>query len=80
MKKNCQHHNYNTRKRNELRTVNHNTSKYEYSPSYAGVKLLNKHPERYKNRNYNSFKKILKNLLVSKCYYTVTEYLNDTID
>lgn len=77
---NCKYHNYNTRKGKELITVNHNTSKYEYSPSYAGVKLFNKLPEHYKKENYNAFKKKLKQLLINKCYYTVIEYINDTLN
>lgn len=40
-------------------------------------KIYNKIPKIYKSMNNNLFKNKFKNLLIEKCYYSVTDFLND---
>lgn len=78
MRQNRSFHNYSTRGGNLLRTEAHNTSLYEHSPMYTGTLLYNKLPETIRGiENTDKFKRTLKTYLISKCYYSVKDYLDD---
>ncbi|KAK5648080.1 hypothetical protein RI129_002972 [Pyrocoelia pectoralis] len=55
---------------------NKNTGK---STSYIGSKLFNKLPKSIIDLDYKSFKIKVKELLLSKCYYSIRSYLDDTL-
>jgi len=77
--KNSDLHNYGTRNRELFITENHNLSKSEKSPVYAGKKFFNKLPNSMKLLEYNKFKLEIKQLLLNKCYYSVNEFLMDSL-
>ena len=55
-------------------------SKFECSPSYAGALLYNKLPKvLIAEEKPQIFRRKLKQFLLSKAYYSVDEFLNDTI-
>lgn len=70
-------HSYNTRNGNIMEIPNHRLKLYENSPMYASIKVHNKLPNSYKHLNNKIFKSKIKKFLVEKCYYSLTEYLND---
>lgn len=71
-------HQYPTRKGHYLRTEIHSTSLYEKSPIYRGTILYNKLPDTIKNiASVQKFKNKLKCFLISKAYYSFSEYLED---
>lgn len=73
-------HSYGTRNNNALRVFKHNTTKLESSFRYVGVKVYNHLPDELKMIPYlHLYKKRIKELLLSKCYYSVTEYLEDNL-
>ena len=41
------------------------------------IKAYNKLPNRYKISNEKVFKQNIKKLLLSKCYYSISEYFSD---
>lgn len=69
-------HDYNTRNAMNMRAEKHNTSRFEKSPLYSCATIYNKLPVVLKlEGNVKKFKFKLKNHLISKCYYSVSEYL-----
>ena len=78
--KNTESYQYNTRNKNQLQPSAHKTSKFECSSSYAGALLYNKLPkELIAEEKHQIFRHKLKKFLLSKAYYNVDEFLNDTI-
>lgn len=73
-------HDYNTRSADDLLIPRHNLSKYEESPQYMGIMLYNKIPPRIKNLDKHTFSNIIKNVLMTKCYYSLQEYLEDDFE
>ncbi|KAK9882196.1 hypothetical protein WA026_019708 [Henosepilachna vigintioctopunctata] len=71
-------HNYDTRNSNVLFVPEHDTARYEKSPSYQCIKLFNHLPNEIKNLRGVRFKKIVKEVLLKKAYYNVGEYLLDS--
>jgi len=68
-------HSYNTRGRDTYRTQQHRTSAFEQTPSYAGAKFINMLPRSIKDTiEPKKFKARLKDLLVSKAFYSVDEF------
>lgn len=67
-------HSYPTRHREALRVPIHHTKRFESQPSYAGTVLYNKLPEDIKNiPDLRKFREKLKNLLIVKCLYKVSD-------
>lgn len=55
-----------------------NTALMKKSMLIMAPKLFNKLPTDWQNININKFKRMLSELLCDKCYYNVTDYLNDS--
>ena len=55
-----------------------NLSVYQRGPHYAGIKIYNNLPTQIKllSSNLISLKKLFKDLLQLKSFYTLAEYLN----
>lgn len=70
-------HHYATRNTSVLTVPRHKTSKYECSPSYQSIRLYNRLPDFLKTLSSVKFKKVLKEILLGKCYYSTSEYIND---
>lgn len=67
----------NRRDKHRLQSLKVKTSLLGKSVFCMGPKLYNKIPNSIKECNINLFKKRLKSLLTSKCYYNVNDFLND---
>lgn len=75
--RNSDTHNYQTRHGNLLRIPNHNTSLYEKTPSYMGIKFMNHLPVNImEERNLNTLKNKLKMYLINKCFYSISEFIS----
>lgn len=70
-------HGYGTRNAETLSVPRHNTTKFETSPRYQGIKLFNRLPDTIKTLNRVGFRKAIKALLLKNCYYSVKDFLND---
>ncbi|KAG8270385.1 hypothetical protein J6590_099345 [Homalodisca vitripennis] len=69
-------HQYETRGRDNFRTVQYRTSAFEHVPSQVGVKLINKLPEGIKHLiDSKLFKSRLKHLLVSKAFSSIEKFM-----
>jgi hypothetical protein len=67
---------YRTRGRDNFRVQYHRTEISKKLPTQIGVKLMNKLPDSVKQSNsLKQFKIRLKNLLISKTFYTVGEFM-----
>lgn len=73
-------HSHNTRNKKILSIPKHKTSKFEMSPKYQCIKLFNHLPSNIKSLNLFKFKKVVKSLLLKKCFYSVNEYYNDSLE
>lgn len=74
--KNNFHHNYNTRRQDDLLLPKHKLVLYEKSPMYMGIKLFNKLPRMYRDIiNVRTFKTKVKEMLLVYCFYTIDEFL-----
>ena len=71
-------HNYSTRAGHLLSVVAHKTKKYENAPSYISVKLFNRLPGVLRDKPMKLFKAEIKNILASKAYYSVNEFLSES--
>jgi Reverse transcriptase (RNA-dependent DNA polymerase) len=70
-------HNYSTRHGGNLQHASHRLSLFESNPYYIGTILYNKLPTDIKNLpTANQYLRAIKNLLVSKAFYSVDEFLN----
>lgn len=72
-------HKHRTRNCDLLIYPTHRLSLYEKSPYYMGIKLYNKLPRNIKDVPFSLFKNRVRELLLSKAYYSVSEYLHDVI-
>lgn len=73
-------HSHNTRNKETLNFPVHRTSKFESSPKYQSIKLFNHLPIYIQSLSISRFKKVVKELLLKKCFYTVKEYFSDKIE
>ena len=74
-------HNYETRNRSDFQYPIHRLSSFEKLPHYLGKKLYNKLPAGIKNIESNiKFKKEVKSLLMEKVYYSINDYLTNTLN
>lgn len=74
-KKCSQFHEYDTRHKEIISIPAHRTAKFEQSPIFSGIKLYNHLPNRLKMLEFLAFKKEIKKILLEKCFYSKTEYL-----
>lgn len=73
-------HCYNTRFRGDFKYPVHRLKLTEKTPLYAGKRFFNKLPTKYKTMlNTNSFKSSLSSFLLDRSYYTIEEFLNDSL-
>lgn len=72
-------HSYNTRNSQTLEIPRHRTSLFEHSPKYLAIKVYNKLPNQYKSLNPKQFKTSIKGMLIEKSYYSLNEYMTDTL-
>lgn len=71
-------HEYNTRNCNALMVPKHRTTHFEHSPYYSAITLYNKLPVSIREiSNEIKYKTRIKKLLLQKCYYSISEFLND---
>ena len=75
--KHCEKHNYNTRIKNKI--VQPQFRLVKVSKSFMGncIRFYNKIPEDIQNLTDREFKNKVKQVLCSKGYYRVDDYLND---
>ncbi|KAG8303330.1 hypothetical protein J6590_013601 [Homalodisca vitripennis] len=67
---------YGTRGRDNFRIQQHRTAMFERLPSEVGVRFINKLPDEIQNLNDpKKFKARLRNLLVSRVFYSVEEFM-----
>lgn len=71
--------NLNTRNKNKYCRVKSNTTLMHNSVFCMAPKIYNKIPESIKGIEILCFKKKLKSFLVERCYYSITEFLNDDL-
>lgn len=69
-------HKYGTRNSSVLEIPKHRLSFYERNPYYLSIKAYNALPQNFKNIPDAKFKFEIKQLLIQKSYYTVSEFLN----
>lgn len=67
---------YSTRN-NILEIAQHRLALTETGPRYQAINYYNRLPPAYKTLSLNSFKHKVKELLLSKAYHSVQEYLLD---
>jgi hypothetical protein len=72
---NSDHHNYDTRRKEEIRPIQHRLAKLSRSFLCRGVRFYNKLPQNIKSRDDEGFQREMKSYLVDKCYYSVDEML-----
>lgn len=66
--------------RNQLLEVpSHRLTTTEHSPKLMGIKLYNKLPDSIKNLTLTKFKQTVKNLLISKTFYSLEEYFTASL-
>lgn len=70
---------YDTRNSNILEFTKHRTAMYENCPNYLAIRYYNKLPLVYKGGELKAFKRNVKKLLLSKAYYSCSEFLSDTL-
>ena len=68
-------HHYDTRHINILEFPGHRTTKFEKCPKYKGIKFYNKLSDEYKNLSVNEFKRKIRKLLLTHCFYSEEEFL-----
>lgn len=72
-----QMHSHETRHRNLLVPYNTNLTQVQKGVTIAVIKVYNHLPERLKMLPLYKFKRVLKQILIRKCYYTIDEYFSD---
>jgi hypothetical protein len=78
-KTNSMLHSHDTRTKSDLFTTSHNTRLFEQSTAYNGVLVYNKLPSEIRSvKSIIKFKKILRNFLLEKSFYSVEEFM--TVD
>lgn len=73
------YHSYSTRHGASLEIPAHKLTTYERSPNYLAIKAYNKLPKNYKMLANKKFKNVIKDLLIQKSYYSLDEYIEDTL-
>jgi hypothetical protein len=68
-------HKYDTRKKNDIRPINHRLAKVDKSFVCLSVRLYNKLTDKLKSNDLGVFRRDVKSCLVDKSYYTVDEML-----
>jgi hypothetical protein len=69
-------HDYNTRRKMDIRTQSFRTNLYKNSAINMGTKIYNKLPDHMKEiDSYKVFKKKLKSFLLLRTFYSVEEFL-----
>lgn len=69
---------YQLRHKNRLNLPGSRMTLHSNSPYVMSIKIFNKLPEKFKDEaSDKKFAKLVKDLLIKKCYYSVTEYLAD---
>ena len=74
-----EHHNHNTRNKNNMDLKFLRLKKSRISTNYFGPKIFNKLPEAVRNLEEKSFAKIVRKYLLKKAFYSVQDYLNTNI-
>uniref|UniRef100_A0A8D8TV71 Reverse transcriptase domain-containing protein n=1 Tax=Cacopsylla melanoneura TaxID=428564 RepID=A0A8D8TV71_9HEMI len=72
-------HSYNTRHNHQFRQPYLRLMKSQNSTKYWCYKLINKIPANIIELSYVQFKTKIKDFLVSKAYFSITDFLNDNI-
>lgn len=72
-------HYYNTRNKNVFNYPVHKLKILERSPLYMGIRLYNKLPEHWKSFGKTKFLKVVKNCLLIKTYYSIQEFIEDSL-
>jgi hypothetical protein len=77
---NNEHHNLDTRQRNNLYLPQANLTIYQKGAYYAGIKIFNNLPLEIKNvaGNHKKFKIALKKFLHTYSFYTMEEYFSQS--
>jgi Reverse transcriptase (RNA-dependent DNA polymerase)/Endonuclease-reverse transcriptase len=70
-------HNYETRTKDDFRTKEHNLNLLKKDPFFAGAKLINALPKHIKEKKGLQFYSNLKNFLLLKAFYSVTDFCKD---
>ena len=73
-------HDHNTRILNNIHVERRKLKLVDKCPIRAGSLLYNKLSTRIKNQRNVNFKNVLKQYLLGKCFYNVTEYCKDKDD
>ena len=74
---NLQIHDHNTRNKANFHITHHRTKLFEHSFHYNGIHLYNKLPDHIKTaKTIEEFKREVRKMLLTNCFYTVNEYLN----
>jgi hypothetical protein len=72
-------HSHDTRTKSDLFITSHNTKLFEQSIAYNGVLVYSKLPSEIKSvKSIIKFKKVLRNFLLEKSFYSVEEFM--TVD
>lgn len=66
-------HNYGTRQRNMMVTAYHRLKRCQDGPRYLSIRLFNALPHRLQCLEGDNFKKSVRRILISKCFYSVNE-------
>lgn len=73
-------HSHDTRNKDKYHMQQHNLKLYDSKPSMAGCIFFNKLPPHIRHKPSDStFRQSLKNLLITKCYYSIDEFLEDNL-
>jgi hypothetical protein len=70
-------HTHLTRNNDNVYTAACKTTTAQKLSGYCDIKLYNKLPKKIKMSNFKDFKRLLKEMLMEKCYYSVKEFMND---
>ena len=72
-------HKYPTRFKNNFQYPRHRLSLFEKSPYYMGLRLFNSLPAELKDiHDLTRFRNTLRSHLLSKVYYSIDDYLNNS--
>jgi hypothetical protein len=76
---NNSYHTYSTRSNNNIHVNQYSSSLCLNGPYHSSSKMFNMLPDKIKNISLHAnFKRRVKNFLLKKCYYSVTEFMEDS--
>ena len=75
--KNCDNHNINLRNKNKIEVPRFRLSRIKSSFMGNSIRFYNKLPENVLNLTNTKFKRLIKETLVKKAYYSIDDYMND---